>query len=137
MEFELNRLSDYSNEALIAELKRVAALVPSGPITRLVFDKHSRASASTVMKRFGGWRQALEAAGLGARYSGQHVSDRMRSQPGRCITREQAIEELRRVAEKLERKEITVEDFNAHASFSVATVRSIFNTWSKALSAPV
>lgn len=134
MEFKLDRLSDYSDKALISELKRVAELVPSGPLTRLVFNEHSRASASTLMKRFGGWQQALEAASLGSRYCGQPVSERMRSQPGKRVTQEQVVEELKKVAEKLGRKDITVEDFDANASFSSATVRSIFKTWSKALS---
>ena len=135
MDFRLHRLSNYSDDALIAELKRVASLAPRGPLTRAVFAEYSRSSASTAMKRFGGWRQALEAAGLGSRYSGQPVSERMRQQPGKSVTREDVVEELRRVAAKLGRKDLTVDDFNSHASFSVAAVRSFFKPWRRALEA--
>lgn len=135
MEFKLHRLSDYSDEALIAELRRVAESVPSGALTRAVFDANARASASTVIKRFGGWKEALEAAGLLSRYGGQPVTDRMRRQPGKSTIRERVIEELRTVASKLGRPDFTVEEFNTHAPFSAGPVRSHFKTWRAALEA--
>ena len=135
MDFKINRLSDYSNESLIAELRRVAELVKFEPITRQLFAKHSKASTSTFIRRFGGWQQALESAGLGDRYSGKTVSERMRSQSGRNVTRDQVLNELRRVAGKVGHNDITCEEFNAHSTFSAATVRSRFKTWCKALSA--
>lgn len=135
MEFKLTRLSDYSNDALIAELRRVSELIPLGHLTGARFNQHSRASASVMWRRFGGWKQALEAAGIGVRYGGKPVTDRMRSQPGKRVTPEQVTEQLRKVAKKLGREDLTVEDFNSHAEFSVAPVRSIYKTWSKALAA--
>jgi hypothetical protein len=135
MEFKLHRLSDYSDAALLEELRRVAEAVPAGPITRAIFSAHSAASASTVMKRFGGWKEALNAAGLSARYGGHLVTERMRQQPGKTVTQEQAIKELRRISAKLGRQDLTVDDFNAHASFSVAAVRRHFRPWRRALEA--
>lgn len=133
MDFRLHRLPDYSDESLLDELRRVASIVPSGALTRAIFDQHSRASASTAMKRFGGWQQALEAAGLALRYSGRPVSDRMRQQPGNAVSREDVLAELRRVAEALGRSDLTVDDFNAHAAFSVSAVRRHFRHWRRAL----
>jgi len=135
MKYKLNRLSDYSDDALLSEMKRVASIVSSGPLTRTVFGKHARASASVFMKRFGGWQQALEAAGLGSRYSGKPVSQRMRQQSGKSVTREEIIDELKRVAEKTGRQDLTVDDFNSNASFSAYTVRSHFKLWRRALEA--
>jgi HNH endonuclease len=134
-EFRVPRLADYSDDALVAELRRVAALVPDGRLTISLYEKHSRASVSTVRKRFGGWRQALRAAGLEARYSGYPVTERMKRQPGRGVTREEVVVELRRIAHKLGRDDLTVEDFSAHGAFSVATVRSHFKFWRYALEA--
>lgn len=133
--YKLHRLASYSDDALISELQRVAKLLPAGSLTRGVFDAHSRASASTMIKRFGGWREALEAAGLAFRYGGQPVTQRMRTQPGRFISREEVLAELQRVAAETGRTDLTVEDFNAHASFSVAAVRSFFKPWRRALEA--
>lgn len=135
MKFKLHRLSDYSEEALIAEMRRVAESVPSGPLTRTVFDAHARASASILMKRFGGWKEALEAAGLLSRYSGKPVTNRMRVQPGKLVNVQQVIHELQSIASKLGHPDLTVEDFSAHSSFSAATVRSYFKTWRAALEA--
>ena len=98
MDFQLHRLPDYSDDSLLEELRRVASMVPSGALTRTAFDRHSQASASTAMKRFGGWQQALEAAGLASRYSGQPGSDRKREQPGKAVSRNDVLGELHRVA---------------------------------------
>ena len=134
-EFKLHRLSNYSDEALLSELHRVASIAVSGPFTRKLFNEHSRAAASTVIRRFGGWQQALEVAGLSSRYGGQPVTERMRHQPGKTLTSDEVIEELRRVAAKLGRQDLTVEDFNSHAFFSVGTVRSHFMSWRRAIEA--
>lgn len=134
-DFKVNRLSDYSDEALLSELERVASIVPSGPITRSVFNQLSKASASTLMRRFGGWRQSLEKAGLASRYSGQPVTERMRKQPGRSVSKDEVVSELRRVAQELGRNDFTVEDFNAHGRFSASAVRVHFKVWSSALKA--
>jgi hypothetical protein len=67
--FELQTLTNYDNESLIVELKRVANLLPTGQINRSEFDRLSKVHSSTVGKRFGSWRKALEAAGLGDRFN--------------------------------------------------------------------
>jgi hypothetical protein len=51
----------YSNEHLITEIVRVLRL-PNSKLTRLFFDDNSSLSASTCEDRFGGWRNALQAA---------------------------------------------------------------------------
>jgi Homing endonuclease associated repeat len=54
--------------ALVAELRTVAGIEPNGPLTRATFTAHSAIGVSTVLRRFGGWREALEAAGPDERY---------------------------------------------------------------------
>ena len=64
--YEINFLEEYTDEALLAELRRIAALLPSGQrLTQATYGKLSgRASRVTFLRRFGGWKQALEKAGL-------------------------------------------------------------------------
>ncbi len=66
--FVPDRLFDYSNRALRAELRRVSRLVPPPrPLTTAIFNAHGRVHVTTYRKRFGDWASALRAASLGAR----------------------------------------------------------------------
>jgi hypothetical protein len=69
--FELDRLMVYDDETLLNELRRVAALCASEVLTRPLFEKHGKASVSVIVRRFKGWKAALERAGLAERYSGK------------------------------------------------------------------
>ncbi len=101
LRFEMDRLVSYDNESLLAEIHRVTALLPDGPISRAAFDAESRVATSTLIRRFGGWRQALERAGFGDRYGGKRVSAKMRDQRGRSATADDMIAELQRIAAKV------------------------------------
>lgn len=124
--FEMNRLVSYDDESILAELRRVAALLPPGPISRGAFNERARMSEATLRQRFGSWRAALEAAGLGERFT----------RPGADATPEDVIMDLRRVAELLDKPSVTMADLRVHGH--VATDRSIEKTFgmlSKALEA--
>lgn len=126
LRFEMDRLVAYTDEDVLAELRRVASLLPPGPISREAFDAQARMSESTLRKRFGSWRAALDAAGLGDRYT----------HPGAAATPEQVIADLRWIAGHLGRTTLTVTDVVEHGR--TATERSIrrtFGTFSKALGA--
>ena len=84
--FELDRLRDYDEATVLDEIRRVADLVDSPALTAREFDRHAKVSASHLRRRFGSWRQALEAASLGHRYSGRTVSPKMRNQVALAMT---------------------------------------------------
>ena len=64
--YEIDFLPECTDEALLNELRRVAALLPAGRrLTQAGYRRLSgRASCVTFLRRFGGWKQALERAGL-------------------------------------------------------------------------
>jgi 5-methylcytosine-specific restriction endonuclease McrA len=128
--FELDRLISYDDEALLSELRRVAALVDSPYLAASAFDKHSKAHSSGIRRRFGGWQQALELAGLGDRYSGAPRAKRI---VGRTFSDEQLLAELRAVSAKIGGNPVTVEVFNQHANMHAETVRRRFGSWWAAL----
>lgn len=134
LRFELDRLLSYDDEALLAELHRVAQLVPVGPLTRASFDRHARVDSSTIVKRLGGWHRALERAGLARRYSGRTVSERMREQRAKSLTDDELLDELRRVAGTLGTNTLTREVFRANADgVNDAAIARRFGSWGEGL----
>jgi hypothetical protein len=102
-------LDRYTDDQLLAELRRVAAVV-DGVLTRAVFDELSEASSATVRRRFGSWRDGLVAAGLEYRSAHRRVTPRMGRQRTRRLNNEEIIAELRQLSERLGSSAITLTD---------------------------
>src|SRR3990172_6571973 len=71
----LNRLADYSDAALLDELRRVASVLGQTSLTIGDVNAQARCSYAVLKKRFGGLRQALKAAGLEAPGFHRNVPD--------------------------------------------------------------
>ncbi|MDR0910353.1 MAG: HNH endonuclease [Spirochaetaceae bacterium] len=121
MEFELSRPIDYSDEALLAEIRRVALLVDK-PLSGSKFDKNSKYSFSTIQKRFGGWKNALEKAGLDDSYIYNENEE---------ITKDRLINELHKVAEKLGRKCFSEKEFEQISHIWRSTISKKFGYFNK------
>jgi len=74
-ERSLDRLADYSDDALLAELRRLADYLGKPRITIRDIDDHARCSYALLKQRFGGLTNALKAAGLSAPSFHRDVSD--------------------------------------------------------------
>lgn len=134
MKFELSRLPQHNTASIVAELRRVATIVPEHlPLTRTRFNKNARVDASTVGRHFGGWSAALAEAGLSHRYSGRTVSTKMKSQQAREMTDRQLIAELQRVAAELGTQVLTQAEFNSHSAISASAISRRLSSWNTAL----
>jgi len=51
-------------QEIIAELRRVAELLPTPHLSQRQFSQNSRISVSTIKSNFGTWGRAVETAGL-------------------------------------------------------------------------
>ena len=122
--FELRRLSDRSDQALIAEMQRVAGII-TGPITRESFSKVGKVHTTTLGNRFGSWEGALRAAGLEERL---HPSNTR-------LTDEEVIKELQSVAKKLGKTTLTIEDVREHSAVSAERLRRSWSSARKAFEA--
>ena len=134
MKFELERLPrGASLEEIKEEIIRVAELISDTIITQKKFNAISKISTSTLNKKFGSWEKTLIECGLGHRYSGRTISSKMRSQVARNLPDAELISELKRVAQKLGKKELSQKDFNDNSSFSASAIARRLGSWSEGL----
>ncbi len=125
MKYELNYLDSYDNAALLAELRRVAEVIKTPKLSISQFSSVAKVHGSTLQKRFGGWRKALQAAGLSERIDGKNMS----------LSRQDILDAIKRTAQKLHKDEITLRDFEAHSGLTGGPVRRVFGSWNAALKA--
>jgi hypothetical protein len=121
--FELKRLTEYTDAAILDELRRVAALVSEGPLLTAIFQHHSRVSKDTVSKRFGSWSKALEAAGLGNRCAEKMGLRGATSRLIHQMTNEEVLTALADLAQRLGKTELSVNDVATHLPFGPDTLR--------------
>ena len=127
MRLELEHLDSYDDSSLLDELRRVAALVHTPKLTIGQFTALAKVHGSTLQKRFGGWKGALEAAGLGKRYDDASIGK----------DRDDILRAIKATAEKLQKNVLTLQEFEAHAGYTGAPVRRVFGSWKAALVAAV
>ncbi|MFI5395993.1 MAG: homing endonuclease associated repeat-containing protein [Candidatus Binatia bacterium] len=125
MRFELEHLESYDDEALLAELRRVAPLIETPKITVGEFTARAKIHGSTLQKRFGGWRGALEAAGLGDRFDDTSLRK----------SREEILTAIKATASKLQKDVLTRQEFQAHTGMADGPARRVFGSWKAALAA--
>jgi hypothetical protein len=113
MKYELNRPLDYSNEALLIEIRRVASLIDK-PLSRKLFDENSKYNSCAIFKRFGSWRNALIKAGLDK----ENLSIKNYG-----LTKDELIEEIKRISKILGTECFSEKDFTNASGYN----RSIFS----------
>ena len=123
--FELKRLASRTNEDLIREMRRVAALVPEGPLTLPEFNRLSKVHSTTLRAHFGGWREALVAAGLEHRYNTANAP----------LTRAKIIERMQRAAAELGKHTLTKRELCTSSTYCARAIAREFSSWDEALQA--
>jgi hypothetical protein len=124
--FVLNRLTEYTDEAILSELRRVADAVPNGPITAAVIGKHGRVGAATIRSRFATLGRALEAAGLAHR-----STEVLKTRGGQIATKlsnDDVLKALRELAGRLGKDTLTGDDVDLHLPFSSDILRKRWGT---------
>jgi len=131
--FEHDFLTDHSEEALLAEVRRVAEIVNKPTMTLADFERHARVSLSTVRRRFGDWRNILERAGIGNLYSGASVTHRMRSVKTRKMSNDELLGLIREAADKDGTPSISAIRFKSIFPIHRSTFVRRFGGWKNAL----
>jgi hypothetical protein len=117
--FELQTLVDYSDESLLAELRRVSSLLNGERLTLEKFDKLARVSSSTLRNRFGSWNNALDRANIS-----ETIAPRFRK-----LTREMIIEALRAYAKEFPETFVTQQEIAKRIGVNSGSITRRFGKW--------
>jgi hypothetical protein len=131
---QMQKAQYLTDKEIIDELKRVGNFVDEQIITQADFNRNSEISSGVFVRRFGSWQNALHKAGLGHRYCGQIITEKMRKKRGQFLTDEDVLKELQRIAKLLNKNTVGIEDIRSHSDImSEWTVRRRFGSWTKAM----
>jgi hypothetical protein len=117
--FEITWLDDRSEEAVLDEIRRVAALEPNRRLTVDRFDDVAKIKSTAVRDRFGSWGEATRRAGL--------------SDVRPLYTREAIVEDLRRVSALLQDEPFTISVYSRIGRYSASCIKRQFGGWREAL----
>ena len=123
MKFELQTLEEYSDEALLAELRRVAEAMKGQRLTIERFDSLARVHSTTLRNRFGSWQAALDKAGIS-----EEIAPRFR-----VLSRDQVIQALRDFATENPSTSITRNEFAKKLGVDAGNIVRRFGKWEKLL----
>lgn len=119
MRFELTTLEEYSDEALVAELRRVADLLNGERLTRSRFDSLARVHSSTLHNRFGSWAAALDKADIS-----ESIAPRFR-----VLARNEVLDALRQFAAENPGKSVTEKEIAARLGMHRGAIIRRFGKW--------
>jgi hypothetical protein len=128
MKFELTEPNkSISTKDLIDDLCRVAQILNKESVTKKDYDNHGNYSYRTYYKRFGSWKSALEEAGLKTNNQPWGGDISQSSIPENYI-----IEDLQRVAKKLDNSNFSLNEYNELGQYSTSAVSKRFGGWNNA-----
>jgi hypothetical protein len=123
MKFELQTLNEYSDEAILAELRRVAESLNSQRLTIERFDSIARVHSSTVRHHFGSWAAALDKAG---------ISETIAPRP-KILSRERVIQVVHDFAAENPGMSIARDAVAARLGVDGSSLTRRFGNWTKLL----
>ncbi|MBN1779106.1 MAG: HNH endonuclease [Candidatus Buchananbacteria bacterium] len=123
MDFKLRTNAIYADdEELIADLQNVAGLLNKQKITQKEYNENGKYHFATYIRRFGGWNNALQKAGLKIGLK-------------RTITNQELFDNLEIIWKTLGRQPFVNEIKKPLSEFNHATYQRRFGSWLKACEA--
>lgn len=119
MRYELTTLEEYSDEALLTELHRVADLLNGERLTRNRFDSLAKVHSSTLHTRFGSWTAALDKAGIN-----ESIAPRFR-----VLDRDEVLDALRQFAAENPGSSVTEKEIAARLGLYRGAIIRRFGKW--------
>jgi hypothetical protein len=123
MRYELKTLEEYTDEALLSELRRVVDSLQGQRLTREIFDSVARVHSSTLHKRFGSWTAALDRAGISKSIAPRY----------KVLSRETLMQALRAFAATNPGTTLTRDAFAEQLGIDANNLTRRFGKWEKLL----
>jgi len=124
MKFELSTLDDYSDEAILSELCRVADGLKGQRLTRERFNARARVHSSTLSHRFGSWSAALQLAGISEAIAPRH----------RVLTKQQIIDAISAYAAENPAQPVAQTIIASRLEIDPGSISRRFGKWKSLLS---
>lgn len=125
MEFELNEYhGQLTDEEIIQDIIETAQRLCTDYMSITTYKKEGKYSQTAVQGHFGTWKNALEIAGLRIERTKQEIKH---------ISNEQYFEDLRRVAELIEKETVPYDDYKKYGKYSAEHIIHRFGKWNIAL----
>lgn len=122
--FELTTLENYSDESLFEEIRRVTAELNGKRLTIEKFNELSRVNYTTLRRRFGSWKNALDRAGIS-----ETIAPRIKP-----LTREAVIASLRAYAAEFPGTPATQKEIAGRLGVDTGRITRKFGKWPDLLS---
>jgi hypothetical protein len=123
MKFQLQTLEEYSDEALLAELRRVADALQGKRLTLKHYDEVARAHSTTLRSRFGSWSVAQDKAGIS-----ESIAPRRK-----VLSRGAVLQALRDHTAENPAKSVTEKDISIRLGFHPGAIIRRFGKWERIL----
>lgn len=124
MEFVLNEYHrNISDEELLQDVKQTAKKMKKDDLTKKEYTENGRYHSSTLEKRFGSWKKVLELAGLNCKNHNYSYE----------MTSEEAIQDIKYVAELLGKNTVTAKEYNKYGKFHSSTLCHHIGPWNSIL----
>lgn len=123
MEFSLKLpvIIETEDEAL-AEIRAADTIIGKEFLCRPDFDKVSRVTSGTLIRKFGSWQELLCKAGLGDKYNGPSITAKLIRRENRFLSDDEILDELKRIACLLQTDTLTRNDIRTHSELIADTI---------------
>lgn len=127
MEFVLNEYHrNISDEELINDVLRVAKLCDTCGLSMTKYNELGKYHSSTIIKRFGGWYNALESMGLSA-----YKYDRTNQKNSENRNDEDFFKDVNNVASNLHKTFITTGEYKKFGQYNLSWRIKRYGSWNK------
>lgn len=128
MEFKLNEYHrNIPDQELLDDIKRVSDFLGTKVLSRDAYNKHGKYSRTTIERRFGSWKTALEKIGLVPVHSG------IKNVFNINVSDEQLLNDLRVTAKLLDATTITSTQYCEYGKHGHTIIIERFGKWETAL----